>query len=1285
MVARHRFGSRVWGICVLATASAGWAAESLSDLTGPWILFVDDYPIASREAVTRTYHAFQKHPDNPVLVGDQPWEHQLIYVYGTALPDESGSGYRIWYHCLPRDEADRNRLLYATSSDGVDWQKPALGIVEWYGSTANNIFLRRAGGDHIPSVIHTPWEADPQKRYKLMNFDGVNGGYMGAYSADGIHWTDTPGNPLVPCGGDVGQFVWDPHTQRYLGYIKVSAYVRGLRRRAVGFAATDDFESWPCPELILAPDDIDDRWAVGPQRTHFYGLSGFAYESMYIGFLWIFRATDPEGYYDGPIFVELVTSHDGVHWLREEGDRPPILELGAAGTWDDGMIFTTNYPIVEGDTIRLYYGGCDGLHAGPIDTWTAAIGLATLRKDGFASLDAGQTIGTVTTKRLSNVQGPLHVNADAAGGWVAVEVLDENGQVIPGYGLQECNVLQADTVDAVITWQDHAELPAGYPTIRLRFVLQNASLYSFMAGQAAALLDEPAGPTPACVYTFEGYDGTSAADQRWLDGAQTLAFHKTASVETDPGHARFGNHAAAISDANAFPGWLEVGDTSDLSTQFTLAAFVKSRDNSQARLFSTDDGDGSVGTSELVFEYDPTGSTIPGLRLICKGIAIDSQPVNFTDGAYHHLAATYDDGEVALYLDGVQVGQGRVGGGAPVVSQRNLFVGRDDTLVGGPQLAGWIDDLVVMQQALTPGEIAELAQVGAASFFGIGAIAGDFNEDGSVDAADCAMLRDRIGTMVGESDFIPTADTEPDGYLTCDDGDAWLDIYRTNLGDSGAPDPCGLEDATDTDGDAVRDLCDNCPLASNPDQADQDGDHVGDLCDNCLSNVNPKQQDGDGDGVGDACDNCPAVANPDQADGDGDNLGDACDDYPYSATWLDEPFDGACTGPDQAGSWDQASMELRWPVTMGGPAGTFVPGKGLLPAPGAAIAVSDAVFRMTADLQADMSTSYGPHNAGIGAGYGINGSDAFPLVLEFAVDLDGDGYGQFCNFYMELSFEDEVGLDAAPRTNLTVEDTDLDSANSGPWTDGQSHRAIAFGSFASLPTQELDRYTAMYYDGYRWRCTHLIEDVNGAKHNLWKRWDGGIVVFRLTLRTETATLELDDPDSGWTGSSSCIVPRSYKGPFNRLSMTVGAVGQGRTYYVDAIQLRDGQVQPLGGCCIPVDSTATACRLTDTTQCAQTWGGYYLGDFTTCGDGNSHCTATCFDPFADADGDGDVDIEDFARMQVCFSGPGPLALSPQCSCLDADGDQDVDAADVSAFRTCLTGPGLAADPACDDAP
>ena len=163
------------------------------------------------------------------------------------------------------------------------------------------------------------------------------------------------------------------------------------------------------------------------------------------------------------------------------------------------------------------------------------------------------------------------------------------------------------------------------------------------------------------------------------------------------------------------------------------------------------------------------------------------------------------------------------------------------------------------------------------SFVTAAGIPGDLDFDNDVDAADCQLLhatnRNTWGALIGNL----AGDLDNDHFITCSDFDAWLAAYRAFHGNPALPDPCGLNDPTDTDTDGIRDLCDNCPMIHNADQTDADGDRRGDSCDNCPNLYNPLQSDPDADGLGTGCDNCPAAANADQADDDTDGLGNACD------------------------------------------------------------------------------------------------------------------------------------------------------------------------------------------------------------------------------------------------------------------------------------------------------------------------------------------------------------------------------------------------------------------------
>jgi len=473
------------------------------------------------------------------------------------------------------------------------------------------------------------------------------------------------------------------------------------------------------------------------------------------------------------------------------------------------------------------------------------------------------------------------------------------------------------------------------------------------------------------------------------------------------------------------------------------------------------------------------------------------------------------------------------------------------------------------------------------------------------------------------------ADLDADGVGdACDsdrDGDGWPN------GSDNCP-AVRNPDQADADADGAGDACDNCNGRANPTQADADGDGIGDPCDNCPADPNAAQTDGDADGVGDPCDNCPARSNPGQEDADGDGIGDVCDRYPMGGTWLNERFDGTCTGNDKVGSWDQTSMVSRWPLTAYGPAGTFAPGRGMLSC-GAALRTNRSRFRMTASLEPDVHLTYGTGNGGIGLNGVINGTDASPLILEFVVDYDGEQYGSWSNFYVELSLHDGLSDAQAPRSAMTSEDEYLANGDQGPWSDYVPRPVIAYGSFAAINVSEADpdaggsKGAPMYYDGYKWYYTKYMRDVSGASASLWKRQDGRASRFRMRVKTNTVVLELDNLGGSPTTNRPLEVPRTYTGPFNRVSLTQGNnLDSGRPNYVDDVAVRDG---------VPPSDPSEH------------------GDF---------------------DRDGDVDLTDFAGFQYCFNGPGCPLPSQECRVADFDADGDVDMADFARFQACFNGSG-----------
>ena len=109
-----------------------------------------------------------------------------------------------------------------------------------------------------------------------------------------------------------------------------------------------------------------------------------------------------------------------------------------------------------------------------------AIGLATLRVDGYVSLRAGNAAGKIVTQPFELTGESLRINAAAPGGEVRVGLCDEDQHPIDGYTAADCEPLSSDKTDWTVSWRGGPGfgLIKGKP-VRLEFRMRNADLYAF--------------------------------------------------------------------------------------------------------------------------------------------------------------------------------------------------------------------------------------------------------------------------------------------------------------------------------------------------------------------------------------------------------------------------------------------------------------------------------------------------------------------------------------------------------------------------------------------------------------------------------------------------------------------------------------------------------------------------------------------------------------------------------------------------------------------------------------
>ncbi|MBM4094813.1 MAG: phosphodiester glycosidase family protein, partial [Planctomycetes bacterium] len=121
-----------------------------------------------------------------------------------------------------------------------------------------------------------------------------------------------------------------------------------------------------------------------------------------------------------------------------------------------------NEPFVMGDEMLVYFNAFSRQQPHPCPFGTRSIGVARLRRDGFAGLQAAADAveGRLITKPLQIAGDRLLLNVEQRGGEGSVNValLDEQGNELPGHGFAESLPITTDAVRAPLRWKTHSDV-----------------------------------------------------------------------------------------------------------------------------------------------------------------------------------------------------------------------------------------------------------------------------------------------------------------------------------------------------------------------------------------------------------------------------------------------------------------------------------------------------------------------------------------------------------------------------------------------------------------------------------------------------------------------------------------------------------------------------------------------------------------------------------------------------------------------------------------------------------
>ena len=504
-------------------------------------VFLDNYTIEMVNFVTRTVHPPRKHEANPLYAKDRPWEI-VPYIRTNTWNvhwDEHESLFKFWYEDMGwdyerylatelggSDVVGRDfqttvdqRLLYAESQDGIRWVKPELDYRTVDGRKTNICLgSEEYGRVHACSVLLDPFETEEAYRYKALFWREKTGLHdaeiASARSPDGRRWT--PHDQPVSIGqitqrtlGDVIILSADEVTGQYFLDTRSRAMQEpsinpkhpvasgwgpphyphdpwGMAKRRIFASTSRDITNWPVLKEMLDPHDQADNL-----DDEFYGLVRFRMGDLFVGLLNVFHCTH------NTLNVHLVCSRDGYQW-EWVSRGAPFLDVSPEGSWDSYMAETCSPPLFLDDEVRIYYGGANVHH----DWWMfgekegldvpearsgwdgggTSLGLATLRPEGFVSIDSTVREGIMVTRPFIGEGDQLVVNASCGPeGYLDVELVDAGDDVVQGYERSACDTFSGDATRHVVSWGGNGRLPARVlgQGAKLRFYSRHCSLYSF--------------------------------------------------------------------------------------------------------------------------------------------------------------------------------------------------------------------------------------------------------------------------------------------------------------------------------------------------------------------------------------------------------------------------------------------------------------------------------------------------------------------------------------------------------------------------------------------------------------------------------------------------------------------------------------------------------------------------------------------------------------------------------------------------------------------------------------
>ena len=454
-------------VTVTEDSSNPFAFDRRLDIGSRRELFVDDFLIDQHRGTILKLHTPE--PKDIALVCDAPWEGNTSAYYSLFA---EGDRFRMIYRGAHFDENTKKAAhpefaCYAESKDGVTWVKPKLGIVEFQGSTENNIILAGAGTHNFTPFLDANPACQPDAKYKALAGDSK--GLKAYKSADCVNWSLMQDKPVITNGDFDSQNLafWHPVQKRYIAYHRKGR--EGVRD--IMMSVSTNFLSWNGSRFLEYGDAPNEHLYTNAIQPYFRA------PHLLIGFPTRFQ---PKNEQVEPVFM---TSRDGLSFQRWSKELIPITApKDREGNRSNYM--TNGLLQLPGQHRELSVYATEAYYAGP----GSRVRRFSIRTDGFVSANADSKTSEFITKPFTFSGSQLKVNFRTnSQGSMRIELQDDSGKPIIGYGLADCLPLVGDQIEHAVAWKgtpgttttvNASVASIQNKPIRMRVEMQNADLFS---------------------------------------------------------------------------------------------------------------------------------------------------------------------------------------------------------------------------------------------------------------------------------------------------------------------------------------------------------------------------------------------------------------------------------------------------------------------------------------------------------------------------------------------------------------------------------------------------------------------------------------------------------------------------------------------------------------------------------------------------------------------------------------------------------------------------------------